>query len=124
MSFITYWLGIFFCLVFIYFIYRIRCCSDKCFAYCKTVNEYSGSRGTRTYAPVFVYNYQGRQYEIECRQVTLDPFYFKAGTYHTIYVNPKRPEFLVWRKKLSMAEYLSLVFGLLFVIAGASGALK
>jgi hypothetical protein len=83
-------------------------------------NRYS-SRGATTYAPVFFYRYEGREYHIQSphgfsrRRVARD---FAGGSEVEIFLDPAAPENILTAKRVRVGDVLILLLGLVFIGLG------
>ena len=96
---------------------NIRCNTEVDGVYIKS-NSYSGGRGTRLYAPVFSYEYEGKHYEQQTSQSfsagELDKRFHIMWSY-PILIDPRAPEIFIIEKRV---EFLMLIMAVLFMGAG------
>jgi hypothetical protein len=83
-------------------------------------NSYS-SRGVSTYAPVFFYRYEGREYHIQSPHGFTNSHIrrdFAVGSEVEIFIDPAAPEYILTSKRVRVGDVLILLLGLVFIGVG------
>lgn len=97
-----------------------RKCSTPVWAEYIKWNEYYGGRGGYTYAPVFRYTYEGKEYEqqspVGYSQRRLEKRY-QAGQKYKILIDEKCPECCMADEPLPIGTYILPLMGIGFLIA-------
>ena len=114
-------MGIILILFFIVFQYSKLKCNKKIEATYLKFNIYK-RHGTifNKYIPVFKYNFNGNEYEIQAMQSSSKKFTknFVVGQNDTILINEKNPKRFILNKKIEIDEILILLMGLFLLFSG------
>ncbi len=96
-------------------------CKTPITAICTGNQRYTNSKGPDSYAPIFTYTFQGKQYEKQSgRGYTYRKFYklYQIGQPYTIYIDEQRPTIISDGKGLGAALVFCLIFGLIIIFVG------
>lgn len=116
-------LGLIFILIVFNDFYSFVMCKDKIDGIYRGYNTYYGGNGVSTHFPIFEYTYNGNFYQ---EQTTQSDSYkhltqnMRNGETYSIYVNPKHPAVFIFSKRLKASSIITIIFGILFFIAGIS----
>ena len=86
-------------------------------------NSYSGGKGSRSHAPVFRYQYNGKKFLRQCAStypLSLLEKRMKPGEEYTIYIDPKKPTNFLLQKRVGAGYVLFFLFGILIIFVGLS----
>ena len=112
-------IGVFLIIFFIILKYLKSKCNTEIEAIYIKSNDYWSVHVTQ-YAPVFKYNFNGKEYECQTFQ-TVPKKYIKdlvVGEKYNILINEKKPTIFILRKKVKTGEIIILLIGIFFIIAG------
>lgn len=109
-------------LVFIYAWYQVCSCKTPVAAVYLHYNEYYGGKGQHSYAPVFRYAFEGKEYERQTYEGysrrKIEKLFITGETYQ-ILIDEQNPQSCVTRKKVSLNYYVVFLMGIIFLIAYA-----
>lgn len=83
--------------------------------------EYPGLKGQNAFAPVFEYEYEGKQYRVQSAQSypeKLLVYEMTPGDRYPIYIEAARPENMVLTKRLPLSNVALLVAGVACMVVG------
>lgn len=93
---------------------KIFCCTEKIDGVFLSLRKYKGNKGAVSYAPVFSYRFENRDYEAVCmdrygkRRMTRK---YEVGKVYPIYISPKSPKRLVISRVPRLSEFFMVWFG-------------
>ena len=113
-----------FCIItFCFAKYQVKHCKVPIEAMYLYYNRYYGGKGQHSYAPVFRYTYQGKEYESQ----TYESYSFRklnklftSGQRVNIWINEKNPKRCVTKRRVSAVYYLIFLIGIICLIASIS----
>ncbi len=107
------------CIVaFVFALWNVSNCKTQIVATYISFNTYTGTKGYRSYSPVFRYLFRGIEYERQANETyslkKLRKRFIQQQSY-VIWINEKMPEYCITRKSISSTHVLTFAAGILML---------